>query len=825
MRNPSPGRRRSLAALLLCAAALAAACSKLAGDSTPPEVAKAIEASRRAHPEAWKRKVILLGFDSCDPDLVEDLIRAGKLRNFARMRREGAHGPLQSLTPLLSPVVWTTVATGVDPERHGILDFVTQTPEGQRPVSAKMRQADTIWELMASAGDKVGVVGWLVSWPAEPLGKGFIVTDRIGRLAYEADRFDKGDKAAPDAAWPASAAAVVQKERTTVDDLTLDDLRAFVDVTEEQYRKAYTQTYSDPDNLLGCLRLIMADAKTFRASGERLYREERPRFFASYFNAMDAISHFFMPYAAPRMPQIDEAEYMKYRSVIEANYMWHDAVLGEYMDMADENTTVLVISDHGFKNGDLRTQDSSAFAAKTGAMWHRPYGVLYAWGGGVKAGHEIVGASVYDIAPTVLAALGYPVSKEMPGDVLESMFEGGLPHEQVETWFGERRRRAVAAAAAGAVGEAEKVTPEEREEMERMAGIGYIGGAREDPASTLVNHIGRLLSQRRFKQGIEECEKALAAHDNSENPRLFSMLVRARIAYADQLHRMQAQPDRFGAEQLAKFGAEAEEQLAAAEQALARLGGGEDDREEVARLRAGVARERGDLATANQILRAVIATKPSSPAVHAELAEVLRRQMQAELDKGEKVMAGAFRRQAIDEYTAELRTEPRQFHPLTQLALLELQTPVTSESDAESQRAQIVEGARLARGHLDKALALFPDSPTALNNMAIARLRLGIDARLAGRAPEAQEHLLAGLEAAEKALTVTPDYAKGWANKAYTLWWLDRMPDARAAALEARRIAPAYRFDPKFEAALVAVGTPLPPPGAAEGAAGDGTTR
>jgi arylsulfatase A-like enzyme len=95
-----------------------------------------------------------------------------------------------------------------------------------------------------------------------------------------------------------------------------------------------------------------------------------------------------------------------------------------------------VVSDHGFKSGDIRMAESSDFHAKTGAQWHRQYGVFYAWGNGVKRGASVGGASVYDITPTVLASMGYPVSEEMrrgrgvdPARVLEEAFEGGLPFE------------------------------------------------------------------------------------------------------------------------------------------------------------------------------------------------------------------------------------------------------------------------------------------------------------------------------------------------------------------------------------------------------------
>src|SRR5262245_10302880 len=80
-----------------------------------PEVAPALERSRAANPAAWERRVILLGFDSCDGDLVDELIRRGKLPNFARLRREGAYGLLESTQPLLSPIIWTSIATGMPP--------------------------------------------------------------------------------------------------------------------------------------------------------------------------------------------------------------------------------------------------------------------------------------------------------------------------------------------------------------------------------------------------------------------------------------------------------------------------------------------------------------------------------------------------------------------------------------------------------------------------------------------------------------------------------------------------------------------------------------
>src|ERR1700693_2461564 len=73
-------------------------------------------------------RVLLIGLDGADMRIVDRLIREGKLPTFARLKREGAWGPLRSVEPLLSPLVWTSIATGRRPQDHGVFDFVEITP-------------------------------------------------------------------------------------------------------------------------------------------------------------------------------------------------------------------------------------------------------------------------------------------------------------------------------------------------------------------------------------------------------------------------------------------------------------------------------------------------------------------------------------------------------------------------------------------------------------------------------------------------------------------------------------------------------------------------
>ena len=128
---------------------------------------------------AAARRLLVVGLDGLDWSIADPLIAAGRMPNLARLARQGVRADLLSLSPMLSPVVWTTIATGVEPTRHGILDFVVQAADGTRqPVTAAQRRAPTVWEMLSREGLSVGVVGYWASWPAEPV-RGYVVSDRI----------------------------------------------------------------------------------------------------------------------------------------------------------------------------------------------------------------------------------------------------------------------------------------------------------------------------------------------------------------------------------------------------------------------------------------------------------------------------------------------------------------------------------------------------------------------------------------------------------------------------------------------------------------------
>jgi predicted AlkP superfamily phosphohydrolase/phosphomutase len=93
-------------------------------------------------PGAGGRKVVVLGLDGLDPNMLRAMIDAGRAPNFAKLARMGSFGRLGTTMPALSPVAWSSFITGQNPGGHGIADFIARDPETHDPVFS-------IWEPQA----------------------------------------------------------------------------------------------------------------------------------------------------------------------------------------------------------------------------------------------------------------------------------------------------------------------------------------------------------------------------------------------------------------------------------------------------------------------------------------------------------------------------------------------------------------------------------------------------------------------------------------------------------------------------------------------------
>lgn len=149
-------------------------------------------------------KVVVLGFDGADAKLTQQWMDEGKLPNLAALRDSGGFRPLQSTVPSQTPVSWSTFATGLNPGRHNIFDFLKRNPETYRPSFAAFDQETVpfLWGdrnpmmLALIVGGGVFVICLLLGLITGKR-RGFIIGGLVLGLALGLLAFIAGDRMVP----------------------------------------------------------------------------------------------------------------------------------------------------------------------------------------------------------------------------------------------------------------------------------------------------------------------------------------------------------------------------------------------------------------------------------------------------------------------------------------------------------------------------------------------------------------------------------------------------------------------------------------------------
>lgn len=423
-------------------------------------------------------RVLLLGFDGLDPEAVDQLVAEGKLPNFARLRREGAYGRLASFEPMLSPVLWTTIATGRTPDAHGIGHFVALDPRtGETlPVTSDLRRVRALWELLSETGRSSAVVGWWATWPPEPI-RGWMVSDHLAYHFLFGDGLAAGDRSAKTS--PPELEARLTPLVIRPEAIGRRELAPFAEVSDADLARPL-----DLSDELSHLRWLIATAETHRRIGLELWRLERPDLALVYFEGTDSVAHLFGHLFRARGLAGELAEQQrKFGRAVEAMYARADEILGDFLGAADAQTTLLVLSDHGFRLGELPDDPSRLRdMRRVSERFHRLEGVLCAWGRGVAPGARFEGATLLDVAPTVLSLLALPSSSEMTGRALAEGFVRLESPPRVASFELTPRARAGAGAA--------RDSQADRALLEHLESLGYLNGPHGDEVARTVPTAG-----------------------------------------------------------------------------------------------------------------------------------------------------------------------------------------------------------------------------------------------------------------------------------------------------------------------------------------------
>ena len=383
------------------------------------------------HAEHPPRKVLLIGWDAADWKVIMPLVDAGKMPNVARLLEEGICGNIATLQPVLSPMLWTSIATGKRAYKHGIHGFSEPDPVagGIRPVTNLSRKTKAIWNILNQSGLHTITIGWWPSNPAEELSRGVMVSNDYQR-AQGSDPAKWPLK--PGTIHPARLENVLAGLRFHPAKIPEQALRAFLPGLDGMSRENLDKAEKDPR--MQSLVKIIADCTSIHSAATALIQDEPWDFMAVYYDAIDHFGHAFMRYHPPKREHIDEWDFRVFNHCLEGGYRYHDIMLGTLLRRAGEETTVILMSDHGFHPDHLRPTGIPREPAGP-AVEHRQFGIFVARGPGIRKDERIYGAGLLDICPTLLHLFGLPVGEDMDGKVLLDIYEESpSPIQRIPSW-------------------------------------------------------------------------------------------------------------------------------------------------------------------------------------------------------------------------------------------------------------------------------------------------------------------------------------------------------------------------------------------------------
>jgi tetratricopeptide (TPR) repeat protein len=712
-------------------------------------------------------RAVVIAIDGADWRIIEDLAAEGGMENLMSLRERGVWGPIETLHDIpLSPVIWTSVATGRGAVDHGISWFMVDRPGGGKvPVRSTNRKVKAIWNILGEHDRRSTTIGWWATYPAEDVGPGTMVSDALGYHGFgsTAREGDDGRKT-----WPAERYAELAPLVPPVESIGHDYASRYIAIAPEEYEELMylpgRDERLDASIPIHLFQQYASTAEGYTAIAERLLSEPFDLFLV-YFEQVDSFSHLFMKYAPPRLEWIDEEPYERYRNLVREWYLKQDEILGRLLARIDlETTAVFVVSDHGFKSDERRIRSQRTIDVNKAHLDHESDGIFIATGPGIRSGETVDGASVIDLAPTLLHYLGFPVAENMSGRVLGSVFEASFmaenPVRKIATYeepdagatgggeageggtgagYGNRAGGDAAdgpgpgvgpgggpAAGVGATGS--DVDEEQmRANLEALEALGYIDSAEEAAAAgeesspQIHTNLGRVhLSAGDFAKAQAEFEKALAL-----DPTYADALLNI-----SQVHRLQGR-------------------LAQAEHFIERAIATDPNSIGALAQLAEIKRDQGQLDEAIRLFHEALSIDDSFPFVFLGLGDVLQR-------------AGRFE-EAVEAFESVLALDPDSFKAYYNLGVTYSNMGRLAESIAS----------------YEKALELSPDHPEA----GLAHNNLGAIHQARGEIDEAQERY-------ESAVAVAPYHLESRYNLAVIYLAQNRVDEAVELLEQAAQIEP-----------------------------------
>ena len=258
-------------------------------------------------------RVLVVGIDGVGWNVIKTLMSDGIMMNFRKLIKEGVKATLMSTIPPLSGPAWFALSTGINPIRRGIIDLVyRRSPNSYEvvPLSSAEFRGRAIWDILGRKGWHVSIVNYPMLWPPYPVN-GFMISGF-------------GSPGPKGITYPPNLE---------------DELNELVNGYE------VSTSYLDDEQL-------MVDLKRILLKREKVIyymaKEREWDFLFMVFSCTDWLQHYFWKHIDPEHP-LHGKRSNRYAIFFKWVFKRIDTILGQLLHLIDENTTMLVLSDHGFQ--------------------------------------------------------------------------------------------------------------------------------------------------------------------------------------------------------------------------------------------------------------------------------------------------------------------------------------------------------------------------------------------------------------------------------------------------------------------------------------------
>jgi predicted AlkP superfamily phosphohydrolase/phosphomutase len=456
----------------------------LTGAVSPTRGAEAAPPER----EREFRPILFVGIDGMEWDVILPLLREGRLPTISGLMQRGSFGELVTTEPTISPIIWTTIATGVTGADHGVLGFSHKTgpdTDDELLYTSVDRTAKAFWNILSEHDRRVEVIGWWLTYPAEVVN-GVMVAQANTSSVTEILAGDKLWRGALEQGLPRQ---VYPPERQ-------EEFLKAVPRAAEELPEITRRIFGDIENGMGpvprklwenCLWAFRAD-ETYRRIALKLLAEKPTADILSvYLGGTDIVGHRFWRYYQPDFykDRPTKEEIANYRDVIPAYYVEVDRILGQLLAAGPPDTNVLIVSDHGMRANHPKrdyVERERVQELRSGGHRNAPSGVFIAAGPDINKRERPTSltelkraqlgkvGSIFDVTPTILALLGVPVGRDMNGSVLTDVISAAALEAHPPRWIDTHTT------ADWLESRANQVVPtlDEEERLEQLRSLGYI---------------------------------------------------------------------------------------------------------------------------------------------------------------------------------------------------------------------------------------------------------------------------------------------------------------------------------------------------------------